>query len=73
MNRYVEKNKSSCPFVNNPDDDCYCTKLMSEYTEKIIYYCRENYKKCNIYKRINKTPKHLTKKMEKLTKEMELI
>jgi hypothetical protein len=58
MNRCVEKNITYCPFVNNPHDDCYCTKLRGEYIEKIIYYCKENYKKCNIYKHINKTPEH---------------
>jgi len=56
------KCKKFCPFISKPQNDCYCMKLQSEYTEKIIYYCQENYKKCDRYKRIKS--KEIQKQLE---------
>jgi len=54
------KCKEFCPFISKPQNDCYCMKLQSEYTEKIIYYCQENYKKCEVYIKMNKSRKKHT-------------
>jgi hypothetical protein len=64
MNIDIKQYKRLCPFVNDPQDNCYCMKLRSEYTEKIIYYCKENYKKCDIYKNINKIKKKCKNNLE---------
>ncbi|TAL22277.1 MAG: hypothetical protein EPN94_11400 [Nitrospirae bacterium] len=43
-----------CPFVQNPDDDCYIVTLDSLKVEAAIYYCGENFKECDIYKKLAK-------------------
>ncbi len=40
-----------CPFINDPDDDCYCMNIRSQTVEEVIYYCQENHQECYIFKR----------------------
>ncbi|MBI3583684.1 MAG: hypothetical protein HY096_07020 [Nitrospinae bacterium] len=44
-------NGRMCPFIKDPDSDCYCTKLDSRYTEAMILFCSGAYERCSIYKR----------------------
>lgn len=42
--------KKFCPLVENPYEDCYCNNLKSQTIQNIIYYCGNNFEKCDIYK-----------------------
>jgi len=45
-----ENPKGFCPFVQNPRKDCYCFDLGSQKKiRNAIYYCEENYEKCEIF------------------------
>ncbi len=48
MKRY-ENNKCFCPFVSNPSLDCYCFNLTSVTINQALYYCRDNFKRCEVY------------------------
>ena len=48
MKRYEENH---CPLLNNPLEECYVADLHSQNIEKAMYYCWENYERCEIYKR----------------------
>ena len=39
-----------CPCIEEPADDCYCTKPGSEYLEKMLHFCCRNFYSCEIYK-----------------------
>jgi hypothetical protein len=45
--------KTRCPFLKNPFDDCYISQMSSgsQYVEKAVDYCGGDYKKCRIYRR----------------------
>lgn len=47
----ASKTGGHCPFVGNPLAECYIADLHSQNIEEAIYYCDENYKACEIYKR----------------------
>ena len=43
-----------CPRIANPPSkDCYCVKLTSQCIEMTIYYCGNNFHKCEIYKSLS--------------------
>jgi len=42
---------NKCPFLQEPMDDCYCTKMNSQDVEKTIFYCGKNFETCEIYKK----------------------
>ena len=46
-------NKSFCPFLEKPFDDCYCVKLSSQDIERAIYFCTKYFKACEVYKNFN--------------------
>jgi hypothetical protein len=52
-----EMNSRLCPFIKDPESDCYCTKLDSRYTEAMILFCSGAYEKCSIFKRKSLTLK----------------
>jgi len=39
-----------CPCIEEPSDDCYCTKPGSEYLEKMLYFCCTYFHSCEIYR-----------------------
>jgi len=41
---------SDCPHVQQPFPDCYCRSLTTTTIPLVIYYCREFYTECPIYK-----------------------
>ena len=43
--------KKFCPFVYQPYKDCICNNINSLNVEEVVYYCAENFEKCEIYKR----------------------
>ena len=47
-----------CPFIHNPHEDCYCVDMNSRKVRGAIYYCQENFKKCEIYKKLLKEKQH---------------
>jgi hypothetical protein len=51
--RKVLKNRQICPHLGNPFVDCYCIKQSSQYIERIIYFCGNNYESCGIYTQAN--------------------
>lgn len=38
-----------CPFIDDPCDHCYVTKLDSRSVERAISYCGGKYEECTIY------------------------
>jgi hypothetical protein len=47
------KNNHLCPLLENPFVDCYCVEQSSQYIERVIYFCGNNYESCGIYERNN--------------------
>ena len=43
--------KSKCPFIKEPFEECYCSHMNSQMTEKMIKFCGENFEECEIYKK----------------------
>lgn len=41
---------TDCPHVKQPFPDCYCRSLTTTTIPLVIYYCREFYTECPIYK-----------------------
>jgi hypothetical protein len=58
----VHREKSFCPYLKQPSDDCYCVKMSSQDIERAIYFCTKNFKACEIFIRINfkKPAQHIT-------------
>jgi hypothetical protein len=54
QNQDKKKKKRSCPFIRSPLKDCYCIDMNSNKISMAIYYCRNRYEECDIYKRITK-------------------
>ena len=42
--------KRYCPFVQDPQENCYIVKLKSQHIENTLYYCAKNFLDCEIYK-----------------------
>ena len=40
-----------CPFVQEANEECFCSDMRSLYVEAAIHYCGGNYEDCVIYKR----------------------
>ncbi len=58
-NRKNQKKRDSiCPFVQNSHKGCHCVDMNSRKVNDAIYYCQENFKKCEIYKRLLKERQH---------------
>ncbi len=38
-----------CPCIEKPCDACYCTKLGGQYTDKMLYFCCNYFKSCEIF------------------------
>jgi len=54
-NRKMEKqdrNKSTCPFLEESDKDCYCSKMDSNSIKAAIYYCGKNFEECSTYNKL---------------------
>jgi len=49
------RKKKSCPFIRSPSKDCYCIDMNSTKISMAIYYCRNRYEECDIYKRITRS------------------
>jgi len=45
--------KNLCPIVQSPNPECYFLDMSSNKISMTIYYCRNHYVKCEIYKRID--------------------
>jgi hypothetical protein len=45
--------KSFCPYLKKPFDDCYCVKMSSQDIERAIYFCTKDFKTCEIYNNFN--------------------
>jgi len=43
--------KTKCPYLKDPFEDCYCSHMNSQITEKIIKFCGGNFEDCEIYKK----------------------
>lgn len=41
--------KTKCPFIREPFDDCYCSQMSSQVSDKVIKFCGGNYEECDIY------------------------
>ena len=39
-----------CPYVREPLSDCYCRSLTSATIPLVVYFCRELYVHCPIYR-----------------------
>lgn len=51
--------KEFCPFVEDPYEDCYCFDRNSLRISKALHYCQENFRECEIYKRILREKPHV--------------
>lgn len=45
-----ERSKN-CPFVKDPDKDCYIIGITCHKVDSVLYYCGNHFEKCEIYKR----------------------
>ena len=52
----IEKN-GFCPLVGKPEAECYCMNITSLTIRQLLYYCKSNYERCDIY--LNKELNHL--------------
>ncbi|MCC6346049.1 MAG: hypothetical protein IT388_02555 [Nitrospirales bacterium] len=43
--------RKPCPFTQDPYDNCFCAKMLSQNIEAAIHYCGSHYKQCEIYKK----------------------
>jgi len=43
--------KAKCPFLRKPFEECYCSHMNSQSTEKMIKFCGGNFEECEIYKK----------------------
>ncbi|MBS1112582.1 MAG: hypothetical protein H6Q92_344 [Nitrospirae bacterium] len=43
--------KTKCPFIKEPFEECYCSQMNSHASDKVITYCGGNYEECDIYKK----------------------
>ncbi len=41
-----------CPLIGKDRDGCYCNNLTSMNIERVIHYCQNNFKECEIYRRV---------------------
>jgi hypothetical protein len=39
-----------CPLISHCLNDCYCTNLISQNTEAVVYYCGGKYEECEVYR-----------------------
>ncbi len=56
MENYILKmpiNKKLCPFLDEPFDECYCSRMSSQDIERAVYLCSNNFEICEIYGRSN--------------------
>lgn len=42
-------NKRLCPQLQEPFDECYCSKMSSQDIERAVYLCSNNFETCDIY------------------------
>lgn len=49
----LQTNRKLCPFLDEPFDDCYCSKMSSQDIERAVYLCSKNYEICDIYRNGN--------------------
>jgi hypothetical protein len=42
--------ENDCPYVKRPLPDCYCRNLTNSTIPLVIYFCRERYVECPIYR-----------------------
>jgi len=54
-----------CPFVRSPHKDCYFQNMNSNEISMAVYYCRNHFKKCEIYKRLTRSQKNKSNDSEK--------
>jgi len=47
-----------CPFVQSPHKDCYFLDMNSNKISMAVYYCRNHYHQCEIYKRMTRQKKN---------------
>jgi len=40
-----------CPYLDDPDSDCYCMNLNSQTVESVIHYCGGMFKECEFFRR----------------------
>jgi len=44
--------KKKCPFIGSPDKNCYFLDMSSNKISMALFYCRNHYTQCAIYKRL---------------------
>ncbi len=49
-----DKKRNLCPFLSSSFKDCYSVDMNSNKISMVIYYCKNHYEQCDIYKRITK-------------------
>jgi len=52
--------KKKCPFIPCPDKDCFFLDMTSNRISMVLFYCRNHYQDCGIYKRLKATESDLT-------------
>lgn len=50
LKEYLKDKKTpTCPFMQEPFDDCYCSSLNSRLVGQALFYCGEHYTQCATY------------------------
>jgi hypothetical protein len=40
-----------CPYLDDPDSDCYCMNLNSQTVESVIHYCGGLFEECEFFRK----------------------
>lgn len=55
LKEYLKNKKTpTCPFMQEPFADCYCSSLNSQLVGQALFYCGEHYTQCATYKNNSK-------------------
>ncbi|MBT4643669.1 MAG: hypothetical protein HOC09_33110 [Deltaproteobacteria bacterium] len=44
--------EKKCPFIPSPDKDCFFLDMNSNKISMVLFYCRNHYQDCAVYKRL---------------------
>jgi hypothetical protein len=44
-------NRTLCPFIRKPFENCFCVSTNSLFSEATIHYCGGHFEKCEIYEK----------------------
>ncbi len=55
--------RTPCPFVKSPFDDCHVSSMNSASIGEAVYYCGGNFRECEIFKKYAELDRNRDKEM----------